>query len=129
MRELVARVKANIRRNVLVSKNQINPEEKLIGGGAIVVDNRRYEIRKNGKPLHLTLREFELFRYLAENKGKVFSRAHLLNKVWGNDYSGDVRTIDVTIKRLREKVEDDGTHPKYVKTKRGVGYYFEPTPN
>ena len=88
------------------------------------IDMNKYEIRKDGKPLELTLREFELLRYLAERENKVFSREQLLLEVWGYEYFGDVRTVDVTVRRLREKLENDPAEPTYVMTKRGIGYYF-----
>ena len=74
--------------------------------------------------LELTLREFELLRYLAERENKVFSREQLLEEVWGYEYYGDIRTVDVTVRRLREKLEDDSSNPRYIMTKRGIGYYF-----
>lgn len=128
MRELIARVKANIRR-VEVDKS-INTEssENTLGSvkeiGNISIDEDRYEVYKNGKLLDLTLREFELLKFLSLNEGQVFTREELLEKVWGYEYYGDVRTVDVTIRRLREKVEDDTENVKYIITKRGVGYYF-----
>jgi len=84
----------------------------------------RYEVRKNNQVLELTLREFELLKYLAERENKVFSREQLLEEVWGYEYYGDIRTVDVTVRRLREKLEDDSSSPKYIMTKRGIGYYF-----
>lgn len=84
----------------------------------------KYEASKDGRNLDLTLREFELLKFLAMQKGKVFSREMLLEKVWGYEYYGDVRTVDVTIRRLREKIEDDPSKASFVLTKRGVGYYF-----
>ena len=84
----------------------------------------RYQLEKDGEPLELTLREFELTKYLAEHEGKVFSREQLLEEVWGYEYYGDVRTVDVTVRRLREKIEDDASSPKCILTKRGIGYYF-----
>ena len=81
-------------------------------------------MRKDGKPLDLTLREFELIKYLASQTEQVFTRETLLEDVWDYEYYGDVRTVDVTIRRLREKIEDDSSNPKYIITKRGVGYYF-----
>jgi two-component system response regulator VicR len=92
--------------------------------GSITIDTNRYEARKDGQPLDLTLREFELLKYLAEREDKVYSREQLLEDVWGYEYYGDIRTVDVTVRRLREKLEDDSSDPKYVLTKRGVGYYF-----
>lgn len=123
VRELMARVKANIRRvNFGVSDNEENGQ--IIKSGNLVIDLTRYEVRKNEKPLELTLREFELLKYLALHPEQVFSRETLLEEVWGYEYYGDVRTVDVTVRRLREKVEDEPSNAKYVQTKRGVGYYF-----
>jgi len=123
MRELIARIKANIRRTDLMSNLQDVPSN-VQDFGSLTVDLNRYEVRKNGKPLELTLREFELLKYLAERENKVFSREQLLEEVWGYEYYGDIRTVDVTVRRLREKLEDDSSDPKYIMTKRGIGYYF-----
>jgi len=123
LRELIARVKANIRRagmTDIVGADPANVKEY----GSITIDLNRYEARKHGKPLELTLREFELLKYLAEREDKVYSREQLLEDVWGYEYYGDIRTVDVTVRRLREKLEDDSSDPRYVLTKRGVGYYF-----
>ena len=81
-----------------------------------------YTAYKNGEPLDLTHREFELVHYLVKNSGKVMTREHLLQAVWGFEYFGDVRTVDVTIRRLREKIEDDPSKPEYILTRRGLGY-------
>ena len=81
-----------------------------------------YVVYKDGTPLDLTHREFELVHYLAKNCGKVMTREHLLQAVWGFEYLGDVRTVDVTIRRLREKLEDDPSRPEYIVTRRGLGY-------
>lgn len=123
MRELIARIRANIRRTDAQSNEGENGEnlEKI---GNLTVDMNRYEVRKEGKTLDLTLREFELLKYLAEREDRVFSREQLLEEVWGYEYYGDIRTVDVTVRRLREKLEDDSSEPKYIMTKRGVGYYF-----
>lgn len=91
----------------------------------MAIDMNRYEVRKDDKPLELTLREFELLKYLAERENRVFSREQLLEEVWGYEYYGDIRTVDVTVRRLREKLEDDSSDPKYIMTKRGIGYYFK----
>jgi two-component system response regulator VicR len=123
MRELIARIKSNIRR-VESSDLDKNTLENLQKFGNLIVDMNRYEVRKEGKVLDLTLREFELLKYLAERENKVFSREQLLEEVWGYEYYGDIRTVDVTVRRLREKLEDDSSDPKYIITKRGVGYYF-----
>ncbi len=123
MRELIARIKANIRRTDLMVNLQDVPSN-IQDFGSLTIDLNRYEVRKNDKPLELTLREFELLKYLAERENKVFSREQLLEEVWGYEYYGDIRTVDVTVRRLREKLEDDSSDPKYIMTKRGIGYYF-----
>ena len=123
MRELIARIKANIRRMDLMANLKDVPSN-VQDFGNLAVDLNRYEVRKNGKALELTLREFELLKYLAERENKVFSREQLLEEVWGYEYYGDIRTVDVTVRRLREKLEDDSSDPKYIMTKRGIGYYF-----
>ncbi len=122
MRELIARVKANLRRfnipEVLIEDN------KTIVEGDLELNLEKYEVLKKGKVIDLTVREFELLKFLVKQKGKIFSRETLLEKVWGYEYYGDVRTVDVTIRRLREKIEDEPSKAAYVLTKRGVGYYF-----
>ena len=123
MRELIARIKANIRR-IDFDEDRTDEPANIREFGNLVIDLNRYEVRKNGTPLELTLREFELLQYLAEKESKVFSREQLLSDVWGYEYFGDIRTVDVTVRRLREKLEDDSSDPKYIMTKRGIGYYF-----
>lgn len=123
MRELVARIKANIRRTQLIDEVKNEPSN-VEDFGNLTIDMNRYEVRKDGVALELTLREFELLKYLAERENKVFSREQLLEEVWGYEYYGDIRTVDVTVRRLREKLEDDSSNPKYIMTKRGIGYYF-----
>lgn len=126
VRELMARVKANMRRNQTVFEDKIEaPAEKLEISG-FLLDFNRYELYKNGKLIDLTIREFDLIKFLASQPNKVFSRQSLLESVWDYEYYGDVRTVDVTVRRLREKVEDDPSEPKVIMTKRGVGYYFQP---
>ncbi|NMA93046.1 MAG: response regulator transcription factor, partial [Clostridiales bacterium] len=122
--ELMARIKANLRRSD-VSELMDDGIKEIQDFGSLQIDMNRYEVRKNGEPLDLTLREFELLRYLAEREDRVFSREQLLEDVWGYEYYGDIRTVDVTVRRLREKLEDDPGDPKYVITKRGIGYYFK----
>lgn len=123
MRELIARIKANIRRTDLLNSLQDAPAN-VQEFGNLSIDMNRYEVRKDGVPLELTLREFELLKYLAERENRVFSREQLLEEVWGYEYYGDIRTVDVTVRRLREKLEDDSSNPAYIMTKRGIGYYF-----
>ncbi len=123
MRELIARIKANIRRtDKLVEKGKESSDVKRFG--SLEIDMNRYQVKKNGEALDLTLREFELLKYLAEREERVFSREQLLEEVWGYEYYGDIRTVDVTVRRLREKLEDDPSDPKYILTRRGIGYYF-----
>lgn len=124
MRELVARIKANIRRSEIADDAKNEPANVQTFGN-LAIDLNRYEVRKDGKPLELTLREFELLKYLAERENHVFSREQLLEEVWGYEYYGDIRTVDVTVRRLREKLEDDSSAPQYIMTKRGIGYYFK----
>jgi two-component system response regulator VicR len=123
MRELIARIKANFRRIDLDDSDKNDPSN-VQEFGDLSIDTNRYEARKHGEPLDLTLREFELLQYLAQKENKVFSREQLLSDVWGYEYFGDIRTVDVTVRRLREKLEDDSGNPKYIMTKRGIGYYF-----
>ena len=126
IRELIARIKANIRRASLTLGPEIDKAEPSIRKfGEIMIDMNRYEIKKRGEVLNLTLREFELLRYLASNADKVFNREELLRNVWGYEYYGDIRTVDVTVRRLREKIEDEPGAPNYIMTRRGVGYYFK----
>lgn len=127
MRELSARIKANMRR--LASDAAPAESGEFSGGnilcaGSLKIDFDRYEVLRDGQPVELTLREFELLKFLAIQPEKVFTREVLLEKVWGYEFYGDVRTVDVTIRRLREKVEADPSAPRYVMTKRGVGYFF-----
>lgn len=122
LRELMARVKANLRRTKLAESGDEKSESLTFGDLSIDLD--KYEVKKRGTVIELTFREFELLKFLATKKGKIFSRENLLNKVWDYEYVGDVRTVDVTIRRLREKIEDNPSIPSYIMTKRGVGYYF-----
>ena len=125
MRELTARVKANLRRSAAQPVVEEEPEnQNTINSGELSINVERYEVAKNGEIIDITLREFELLKFLAMQPDKIFSREKLLENVWGYEYYGDVRTVDVTVRRLREKIEDDPSMPKYIITKRGVGYYF-----
>ncbi|MBE7045840.1 MAG: response regulator transcription factor [Ruminococcaceae bacterium] len=122
LRELLARVKANLRRTVIAVSD--SNQSDVMEFGSIKIIPEKYEVTKNGKVIELTFREFELLKFLAMQKGKIFSRESLLNKVWDYEFYGDVRTVDVTVRRLREKIEDNPSEPQYIMTKRGVGYYF-----
>lgn len=124
VRELMARVKANLRKVAALQETN-NVDENAVKYGNLLLHLERYEVKKDGQVIDLTLREFELLKFLAQQKGQVFSRETLLEKVWGYEYFGDVRTVDVTVRRLREKIEDNPSKPTYILTKRGVGYYFD----
>lgn len=120
--EVKARMKAILRRNNKTEKEQANSNVLNIGDMRIDCDSRSLFIR--GKEIYLTAKEFDLLELLAFNPNRVYSRDVLLKTVWGADYPGDGRTVDVHIRRLREKIEDNSSEPKYVHTKWGVGYYF-----
>ena len=124
-RELIARVKANLRRNLVKEPEpqEVNKNEIVVG--ELVIHQDAYIISKHGEEIELTHREFELLHYLARHIGQVMTREHLLETVWDYDYFGDVRTVDVTIRRLREKIEDIPSHPTYIVTRRGVGYLLK----
>ncbi len=126
IRELMARIKANMRRNQVAFEDKTEKEQQELRIGSFVLDFNRYELYKDDKLIDLTIREFDLVKFLASQPNKVFSRQSLLESVWDYEYYGDVRTVDVTVRRLREKVEDDPSEPRYIMTKRGVGYYFQP---
>ena len=123
MREVMARVKALLRRSH-ISEAGLQETSDIIEYGDLKINQKAYEISMNDQPINLTLREYELVLFLARNAGQVFSRETLLEKVWGYEYYGDVRTVDVTVRRTREKLEPDQDNYKYILTKRGVGYYF-----
>lgn len=119
VRELMARVKAVLRR---IGNTAIN--EKVFNVGNIKVDFLKHEVLKNNEKVDLTLKEFELLETLIKNKGKVLTRDMLLDKIWGYEYIGETRTVDVHIRHLRKKVEDDDKNPRYIETIRGIGYRF-----
>ncbi len=121
--ELKARLKAIMRRTS--GKPMPEPQGKLIQAGDLSVDCEGRRVSVRGKEINLTAKEFDLLELLVFNPNKVYSRESLLNLVWGYEYPGDVRTVDVHIRRLREKIEDNPSEPKYVHTKWGVGYYFQ----
>jgi two-component system response regulator VicR len=123
-RELLARVKANMRRHQQRASTEAESETNEIPVGSLVIHPDAYSVTKRGEEIELTHREFELLHYLAKHIGQVMTREHLLQTVWGYDYFGDVRTVDVTVRRLREKIEDSPSHPTWIVTRRGVGYYL-----
>ncbi len=121
VRELVARVKALFRR----INNSPGDESEIITHGDISIDFTRREVYKNGKLLDMPLKEFELLKLLILNKGKVLSRDIILEKIWGFDYYGETRTVDVHIRYIRQKIENDDSSPIYIETIRGIGYRFK----
>ena len=131
VRELVARVKANLRKAEVTSKTvvdefeeQENSTNSIVTVGELSLDLNKFEVRVRGAIIDLTLREFEVLKYLSHQPGQVVTREVLLEKVWGYEYYGDIRTVDVTVRRIREKIEKDTSNPKILITKRGVGYYI-----
>jgi two-component system response regulator VicR len=123
-RELMARVKANLRRKD--TANHPKENGNILTVGELAIDLDLYEVKRGGLVIDLTRREFELVKFLAMQNHQVFTRENLLEKVWGYEYFGDVRTVDVTIRRLRTKLEANPDAPEYILTKRGVGYHFRP---
>ena len=124
IRELLARVKTNIRRSASVEASASENSGESIRYKDILIDFERHTVFKNGNNLELTQREYELIKFLASVPGKVISREELMSEVWQYDYFGDLRAVDVAVRRLREKLENNPAEPVYVMTKRGVGYYF-----
>lgn len=125
IRELMARIKANLRKgkgSYEDGKAEANTNKIIVGDLQLDVD--KFETRVKNKVIDLTLREFEVLKYLANQLSQVVTRETLLEKVWGYEYYGDIRTVDVTVRRIREKIEEDTSNPKILITKRGVGYYI-----
>ena len=118
-RELVARVKAVLRRSM-----EKPTSEKILKAGELVIDRERYTVSVKGKPIKLSATEFKLLLFLAERKGKVFNREKLLDAIWSDEAFVEPRTVDVHIRRLRAQIEEDPAHPRYIKTLRGIGYFF-----
>jgi len=118
--ELKARIRALLRRSALVS----NVTESVLTVGHITIDTEKRIASKNDEQVELTVKEFDVFELLSKNPGRVYSRETLLNIVWGYEYQGDIRTVDVHIRRLREKLEENPAEPEHIMTKWGVGYYI-----
>ena len=118
VRELVARVKAVLRRTT------VQIIDKSYKFGDIIIDFEKHEVAKAGEKVELTLKEFELLEMLIKNKGRVITRDFLLDEIWGYEYVGETRTVDVHIRHLRQKIEIDDKNPKYIETVRGIGYRF-----
>ncbi|MDK2931581.1 MAG: two-component system, OmpR family, response regulator [Bacillota bacterium] len=124
-RELVARVKAQLRRRDMdLEETRARDASGRIRVGDLVIDTARFEVEVRGVRTELTPKEFDLLRVLVANRGKVLTRDFLLEKVWGYEYGGDTRTVDVHVRRLRQKIEEDDSRPTYIQTVHGVGYRF-----
>lgn len=119
--ELVARIKAVLRRKF---DSPIGTNGTLTAG-PVLIDVERHQVSINGQSIALPLKEFELLEFLVRNNGRVLTRAQLIDRVWGSDYFGDTKTLDVHIKRLRAKLESDPANPTYIQTVRGLGYKFK----
>lgn len=123
-RELIARIKANLRKSEQDGSTGFNKGNKITVG-SLTLDLDKFEVNVRGQVItDLTRREFEVLKFLAQKPGQVVTRGSLLEKVWGYEYYGDIRTVDVTVRRIREKIEKNTANPKILVTKRGVGYYI-----
>ena len=124
MREITARIRAALRRQAMLAATAPREEKDIVRVGDITLDRRRMEVRKGETPVALSPREFDLLVALMSRAGETIPRQELLDSVWGQDWVGDPRTLDVHIHWLREKIEDDPKKPRYIVTVRGVGYRF-----
>ncbi len=126
--ELLARIKSNIRRSggELIAPEQSTDAEHVLTVRGLVIDTERYSVERDGTPIELSKKEYDLLSFLAANLGRPYSREELLEQVWGYEgFYGDIRTVDVTVSRLRSKIEVDPSKPEYLFNKRGVGYYIK----
>ena len=124
-RELIARIRAVLRRGGEPEYEEEELEEDVRRGGRVVMDVERHVVTVDGDPVSMPLKEFDLLEYLLRNSGRVLTRGQLIDRVWGADYVGDTKTLDVHIKRLRSKIEVNPSRPSHLVTVRGLGYKFE----
>lgn len=126
-RELVARIRAVLRRGHDVSSDyaEEEPDDQILEGGRVRMDVERHTVLVAGEPVSMPLKEFDLLEYLLRNAGRVLTRGQLIDRIWGADYVGDTKTLDVHVKRLRSKIEAEPSHPQQLVTVRGLGYKFE----
>ncbi|WP_099332382.1 response regulator [Actinomyces minihominis] len=124
-RELIARIRSVMRRSRPAGVDFEDPEDEVLEVGSVVLDSGRHTVTAGGVEVEMPLKEFQLLRELMRNSGRVVSRTHLLNQVWGADFFGDQRTLDVHVKRLRKRITPEGSETKLISTVRGVGYRFE----
>lgn len=124
-KELLARIRVNIRRSSGEIVSEARSAGRMINVGELSIDTEHYSVTIGGEPVELSKKDYDFILFLAENLGKAYSREDLLEKIWGyDDYYGDIRTVDVTVSRIRKKIEKDPARPEYIMTKRGVGYYL-----
>jgi two-component system response regulator RegX3 len=121
-RELLARIKAVLRRGAVPETNE---SRSVLEAGPVRLDTERHAVTVNGQPVTLPLKEFELLEYLMDNTNRVLTRGQIIDRVWGSNYYGDTKTLDVHVKRIRSKIEPDPANPKFIMTIRGLGYKFE----
>lgn len=121
-RELLARIKAVLRRGAAPDSNE---SRSVLEAGPVRLDTERHAVTVNGQPVTLPLKEFELLEYLMDNTNRVLTRGQIIDRVWGSNYYGDTKTLDVHVKRIRSKIEPDPANPKFIMTIRGLGYKFE----
>ncbi|KQB87289.1 response regulator transcription factor [Corynebacterium lowii] len=125
-RELIARIRAVLRRNGMVEPTDVEEEsDQILRSGCVRMDVERHIVTVAGKEINMPLKEFDLLEYLLRNSGRVLTRGQLIDRVWGADYVGDTKTLDVHVKRLRTKIEDEPSQPTRLVTVRGLGYKFE----
>ncbi|MDO5669228.1 MAG: response regulator transcription factor [Corynebacterium sp.] len=124
-RELIARIRAVLRRGAEAEPLIEEIEEQILEGGRVRMDVERHTVTVDGEPVPMPLKEFDLLEYLLRNAGRVLTRGQLIDRIWGADYVGDTKTLDVHVKRLRSKIEEEPSRPKQLVTVRGLGYKFE----
>ena len=123
VRELAARIKAHLRKHTVAADANKEKDTNELKLQDLILDDEKYVVNKKDQIIDLTMKEYEQLKLLVTNSGQVLTREQIIKNVWGYDYFGDVRSVDVTIRRIREKIEDNTADPKYLKTKRGKGYY------
>lgn len=124
-RELIARIRAVLRRGGTEAEEAEVEDEQILEGGRVRMDVERHEVTVAGEPVAMPLKEFDLLEYLLRNSGRVLTRGQLIDRIWGADYVGDTKTLDVHVKRLRSKIEEEPSRPRHLVTVRGLGYKFD----
>ena len=124
-RELIARIRAVLRRGGEAAEVEEEFEEQVLEGGRVRMDVERHIVSVDGEPISMPLKEFDLLEYLLRNAGRVLTRGQLIDRIWGADYVGDTKTLDVHVKRLRSKIEQEPSRPQHLVTVRGLGYKYE----